>query len=90
MAIMKEISFKNRFNDVLFGNSWEIENPKNIVLIVTGMAEHSARYDDFAKFLNENGYSVYCLDHYSQGNVKNGELSNPVHDYFSKMIETIK
>ena len=55
MAIMKEISFKNRFNDVLFGNSWEIENPKNIVLIVTGMAEHSARYDDFAKFLNENG-----------------------------------
>ena len=90
MAIMKEISFKNRFNDVLFGNSWEIENPKNIVLIVTGMAEHSARYDDFAKFLNENGYSVYCLDHYGQGNGKNGELGNPGHDYFSKMIETIK
>lgn len=41
MAIMKEISFKNRFNDVLFGNSWEIENPKNIVLIVTGIDRKS-------------------------------------------------
>lgn len=64
---MEEINFKNRFNDVLFGTSWEIESPKAIVVIVTGMAEHSRRYDDFAKFLNSNYYSVYCIDHYGQG-----------------------
>ena len=40
---MEEISFKNRFNDTLFGTSWEIDNPKAIVMIVTGMAEHSRR-----------------------------------------------
>ena len=27
---MEEINFKNRFNDVLFGTSWEIESPKAI------------------------------------------------------------
>lgn len=85
---MKEISYKNQFNDTLFGNSWEIENSKKDLLIVTGMAEHSERYDDFAKFLNNHGYSVYCLDHYGQG--KNLPLGNPGKDYFSKMVETIK
>ena len=87
---MEEISFKNRFNDTLFGTSWEIDNPKAIVMIVTGMAEHSRRYDDFAKFLNKNHFSVFCLDHYGQGVGKNGELGNPGRDYFFKMQETIK
>ncbi len=85
---MKEFSFKNKYNDTLLGNMWEIENPKGIILLVTGMAEHSARYDEFATFLNKNGYSVYCLDHYGQG--KNGELMNPGKDYFFKYIETMK
>lgn len=87
---MKELSFKNRYNDTLYGNSWEIENPEAIVLIVTGMAENSARYDDFATFLNAHKYSVYCIDHYGQGLGKNGELGNPGRDYFFKMQETIK
>ena len=87
---MKELSFKNRYNDTLYGNSWEIENPEAIILIVTGMAENSARYDDFATFLNAHKYSVYCIDHYGQGLGKNGELGNPGRDYFFKMQETIK
>ena len=86
---MKEISYKNQFGDVLFGNSWEIENPEKIVIIITGMAEHSERYDDFAKFLNSNKMSVYCLDHYGQGEGKNGELGNPVDGFFFKMQDTV-
>lgn len=86
---MKEISFKNKFGDTLFGNSWEIENPKKILLLVTGMAENSARYDDFATFLNQNGIAVYCLDHYGQGLGKNGELGHVVEDYFFKMQDTM-
>ena len=88
--MMEEISFKNRYNDVLYGTSWEIDNPDAIVIIVTGMAEHSKRYDDFATFLNKHNYSVYCIDHYGQGIGKNGELGNPGRDYFFKMQETIK
>ena len=88
--MMQEISFKNRYNDVLYGASREIDNPDAIVIIVTGMAEHSRRYDDFATFLNKHNYSVYCIDHYGQGTGKNGELGNPGRDYFFKMQETIK
>lgn len=91
--MVQELSFKNKYNDVLYGHKWLIENSniplKGNVLIVTGMAEHSLRYDDFALFLNSNGYNVYSLNHYGQGD-KNGELMNPPDDYFFKMIETIK
>ena len=32
---------------------WDnVKNPKAVVKIAHGMAEHSARYDDFAKFRN--------------------------------------
>lgn len=86
---MKEISYKNQFGDFLFGNSWEIENPEKLIIIITGMAEHSERYDDFAKFLNSNKMSVYCLDHYGQGEGKNGELGNPVDGFFFKMQDTV-
>src|SRR5262245_56228460 len=35
---------------------------KAVILIVHGASEHSARYDRFARFLNENGYAVYAMD----------------------------
>lgn len=49
------------------GFCWPIPQPIANIVIVTGMAEGSYRYDDFAHFLNENQYSVYCIDHYGQG-----------------------
>lgn len=51
----------------LFGYAWKIEKPSAHVMIVTGMEEHSTRYDDFAKYLNKAGYDVFCLDHFGQG-----------------------
>ena len=41
--------------------------PKGIVQIIPGMAEHSGRYRDFALFLAANGYGVYACDHPGQG-----------------------
>ncbi len=38
------------------------EHPKAIVQIVHGMAEHSKRYDEFAKMLSELGYIVCSSD----------------------------
>jgi alpha-beta hydrolase superfamily lysophospholipase len=35
---------------------------KAVLQIVHGMAEHASRYDEFAHFLNENGYAVYACD----------------------------
>lgn len=57
----------NKNGDVLYGLNWANKEAKANVIICEGMEEHSSRYDAFAKFLNENGYDVYCLDCYGQG-----------------------
>ncbi len=45
----------------------EVDSPKAVVKIAHGMAEHSARYDDFARFLNSHGYIVVMNDHRGHG-----------------------
>lgn len=63
----EQISFVNKYGDTIKGYAWTIDKPKANVVIVTGMEEYAFRYDDFAKFLNKNGYDVYCMDQYGQG-----------------------
>lgn len=43
------------------------EEIKGIMLIAHGMAEHSERYDDFADFLNRNGFAVFANDQRGHG-----------------------
>ncbi len=59
--------------ETLFGHKWEIAKNKANAIVVTGMEEHSERYADFAKFLNNHGINVYTMDYYGQGeNVNQG------------------
>ncbi|TWT28225.1 alpha/beta fold hydrolase [Planomicrobium sp. CPCC 101110] len=46
---------------------YEAENPTAHVHIVHGMAEHIGRYEEFSKFLADNGYSVSGHDHRGHG-----------------------
>jgi len=47
----------------LFYRLWsQTEKPKGVFMIMHGMVEHTARYDEFAKFLNKNGYIVFAWD----------------------------
>ena len=47
---------------------WDnVKNPIGVVQIFHGMAEHATRYDEFAKFLNKNGYIVFADDHRGHG-----------------------
>jgi alpha-beta hydrolase superfamily lysophospholipase len=78
----------------LFGNQWIISDSTFILLLITGMAEHSSRYDDFARYINSIGGSVYCIDHYGHGNnVPLGVLPSgfffkeidEFHDFISKI-----
>ena len=55
----------------MLGTSWLLESPKANFCLITGMQEYSARYQPFAEFLNQHGYSVYVLDALGQG--KNAE-----------------
>lgn len=43
---------------------------RGIVTINHGLAEHAARYADFAKILSANGYHVYAHDHRGHGATK--------------------
>ena len=51
----------------VFGNKWTIDDAKGNIIIVHGMGEYSFRYNEFAQFLNKNGYNVYALDHLGHG-----------------------
>ena len=87
----KSISIKSVNNDILFGFAWECEKPEGVVVIATGMEECAYRYDDFAKFLNKNGYNVYCIDHYGQGEnaIKEEQLGIVPRSFFSKCVRII-
>lgn len=62
-----KFSVKLKNDDVLYGLNWKCENALANVIIMPGMEEHSGRYDDFAQYLVENQFNVYCLDPYGQG-----------------------
>ncbi|MGL4489408.1 MAG: alpha/beta fold hydrolase [Rhizobiaceae bacterium] len=44
--------------------------PRGVVVINHGLAEHAARYARFAKVLSANGYHVYAHDHRGHGHTK--------------------
>ena len=53
--------FKTVNGDTLKGFSWKADKAKANLVIVTGMEEHSFRYNDFALFMNKNGFNVVCV-----------------------------
>lgn len=84
------IKLKNMFDDTLYGIAWTCAEPKANIILMTGMQETAARYDDFAKYLNKHNFDVYCIDHYGQGlNIKDGDVRGiwPLRG-FSKMVKT--
>lgn len=58
----------------IFARGWLISNPRALVQIAHGMAEHSGRYDDFAIALCNWGYSVVANDHTGHGLSSHGHL----------------
>lgn len=90
MAAQK-VTIKTVNGDELKGYKWPAEKAKANLVIVTGMEEHSFRYNDFALFMNKNGFNVICIDHYGQGeNVDNiADLGKVPESFFSKSVRNI-
>lgn len=65
MAKKFQVKIKN--GDILKGWSWPAENATANLTIMTGMNEYALRYDRVAKWFNEHGVNVWCLDAYGQG-----------------------
>ncbi len=69
---------------------WEdVEKPRAVVQIFHGMAEHAARYDRFAKYLNSLGIVAFADDHRGHGvtGTTNGNLGSLGRDGFNKVVE---
>ncbi len=47
--------------------AWDVPDPRGMVQVAHGLAEHSGRYDRFARALNEAGYGVRAVDHRGHG-----------------------
>ncbi|MBX3619611.1 MAG: alpha/beta hydrolase [Rhizobacter sp.] len=62
--------------------------PKGVVQIIHGAAEHSGRYDRFARHLNQAGWLVYADDHRGHGHtrVRSGALGDAGPDAWNKFV----
>ncbi|MBO7184399.1 MAG: lysophospholipase [Oscillospiraceae bacterium] len=53
---------------MIHGYRWEPEGkPRAVLQIVHGIAEHAARYDEFASFMAKQGFLVVAEDHMGHG-----------------------
>ncbi len=59
----------------------DVTDAKGVVQISHGMAEHASRYDNFAKFLNANGYIVFADDHRAHGETSKSASQKGVKGY---------
>ena len=65
---MQRSTFTSPVDDLeLAVYEWDVADPRGVVQVAHGLAEHSARYDRFAGALNEAGYSVRATDHRGHG-----------------------
>ena len=73
---MQETKLIASDNTELFVHSWCVDEPKAVIMLAHGMAEHSMRYAEFAEFLNANGIDFYCHDQRGHGKSSNGSLGH--------------
>jgi alpha-beta hydrolase superfamily lysophospholipase len=74
-ALMDDRTFVDAHEVEIFTRWWTIDAPRGVVLISHGAAEHSGRYDRFARALNEAGFAAVALDH--RGHGRTGSANGP-------------
>lgn len=67
--------------------SWKVEKPRGVIVIAHGLGEHSGRYDNLIRIMENDGVSFYALDHRGHGRSegKRGHISS-----FSEYTEDLK
>lgn len=73
---MEKFSITIRCGCVKKGFSWKVDKATANVVIFEGMEEHISRYDAMAKYLNKNGFNVYGIDTFGQGENVSEDMSN--------------
>lgn len=86
----KGFYFKSNDGKEIYIHQWnDIANPKAVIQIFHGMAEHAGRYQRFAEFLNDNGFLVYADDHRGHGKTAGSveEVGYIGEDGFNRIID---
>lgn len=71
---MEKLTFEGLNGQKLAALKYCASQPKGVVQIVHGIAEHKERYQEFCEFLVQNGYSAYIHDHRGHGESKTKAL----------------
>lgn len=74
----EDITIKAQDSYSLSARLFDCAHPKAVVNILHGMEEHKGRYDDFAAFLQKNGYAVLTCD--MRGHGENAPLLSHIAD----------
>ena len=70
---------------------WDnVEKPRAAVVMVHGMCEYIARYDDFCKFLGANGYNVIGMDNRGFGDTDPDRRGKGYENMFEDTVDDIK
>ncbi|MDO5133292.1 MAG: alpha/beta hydrolase [Eubacteriales bacterium] len=64
---MEQFCVKASPSEELRGWYWPAEAPRANLTVITGMDEYAARYDAFARWMNEREINVWVLDAFGQG-----------------------
>lgn len=87
---MKIFNFNSKGGKVISVREWlDVDSPKGLVLIAHGMAEHSGRYDYFARRLNARGYAVIAPDHRAHGSTDKATPGYSDGDIYSLTVEDL-
>ena len=66
--IHDEKTFTSEKDATIYYQSWKPDGaPRSAIVVVHGLAEHSGRYERFARHFVEHGFAVFALDHPGHG-----------------------
>jgi alpha-beta hydrolase superfamily lysophospholipase len=81
-------TFTGLKNLEIFYQRWYPEaDPRAVLVVVHGLAEHSGRYQHVAEYFVERGYAVYALDHRGHGRSE-GERAHV--DRFGELVADLR
>jgi acylglycerol lipase len=83
----QEFTFNIHKTD-FFGQYWQPENPKAVIVLVHGMGEHSTRYTtSVVPKMTENNIAVVAFDHFGHGKTKGKRGHTPSYEAVLKSID---
>jgi len=88
---MKHTTFTfSLYKTDFFGQYWEADTTKAVIVLVHGMGEHATRYADFViPTLVKNNFSVVAFDHFGHGKTTGKRGHNPSFDAVLESVETV-